>query len=55
MRRVSTALILLVVNPPATISIKIIVLPVTLMICREVTMSALREWAAAAGGAAHKV
>jgi phosphatidylglycerophosphate synthase len=29
--------------------------PVVIMCCREVTMSALREWAAAAGGAAHKV
>ena len=31
------------------------VLPVVIMICREVTMSALREWAASAGGGAHKV
>jgi hypothetical protein len=29
--------------------------PVVLVICREITMSALREWAAAAGGSASKV
>jgi phosphatidylglycerophosphate synthase len=29
--------------------------PVSAIICREITMSALREWAAASGGGAHKV
>jgi hypothetical protein len=29
--------------------------PVILMCCREVTMSALREWAASASSSAHKV
>ncbi|GAX83858.1 hypothetical protein CEUSTIGMA_g11283.t1 [Chlamydomonas eustigma] len=51
---VSTALILLTVSPPSPLSSAIMVPPVVIMICREVTMSALREWAASAGGAAHK-
>lgn len=51
---VSTSLVLLVVNPPSPVGPKWMILPVTIMICREITMSALREWAAAAGGAAHK-
>ena len=53
--RVSTALVLLTVSPPPPLSSSIMVLPVVIMICREVTMSALREWAASAGGGAHKV
>lgn len=52
---VSTTLILLTVSPPPPLGQTHMVLPVVLMICREVCMSALREWAAAAGGAAHKV
>jgi CDP-diacylglycerol--glycerol-3-phosphate 3-phosphatidyltransferase len=51
---VSTALILLTVSPPYPLSSTTMVPPVVIMICREVTMSALREWAASAGGAAHK-
>ncbi|KAG1656175.1 hypothetical protein FOA52_008714 [Chlamydomonas sp. UWO 241] len=51
---VTVTLILLTVSPPTPITDKIMVLPVAMMICREITMSALREWAAAAGGAAHK-
>jgi CDP-diacylglycerol--glycerol-3-phosphate 3-phosphatidyltransferase len=53
--RVSTVLLLLTTRPPAPIQQEHITLPVIIMICREVTMSALREWAAAAGGGAHKV
>ena len=30
-------------------------IPVAIIICREITMSSLREWAAASGGGAHKV
>ncbi len=52
---VSTSLILLTTSPPAHVTARAMVLPVALMICREITMSALREWAAASGGAAHKV
>eukprot|EP00798_Chlamydomonas_sp_ICE-L_P009091 gene9091-16215_t len=51
---VSTTLILLVTSPPLPISRGAMVLPSIIMICREITMSALREWAAAAGGAAQK-
>ncbi|WIA10626.1 hypothetical protein OEZ86_000740 [Tetradesmus obliquus] len=51
---VTTVLILLSVQPPPTISQTQMAVPVVVMCCREVTMSALREWAAAAGGAAHK-
>jgi hypothetical protein len=53
--RVSTMLVLLAINPPPPLSSSHMVGPVVLMICREVTMSSLREWAAAAGEAAHKV
>ena len=38
-------------EPLATLELA---LPVTIVICREITMSALREWAAASGGGAHK-
>jgi phosphatidylglycerophosphate synthase len=52
---VCTALILLTINPPAPLSQQQMAWPVIAIICREITMSALREWAAASGGAAHKV
>jgi phosphatidylglycerophosphate synthase len=48
-------LVLLAIQPPPPLSSSHMVVPVVLMICREVTMSSLREWAAAAGEAAHKV
>ncbi|GFH10306.1 uncharacterized protein HaLaN_05595 [Haematococcus lacustris] len=51
---VCTTLILLTTSPPAPVTPSAMVVPVALMICRELTMSALREWAAASGGAAHK-
>ncbi len=53
--RVATALVLLAVSPPAPWSPRFMTAPVVLIICREITMSALREWAAAAGGGADKV
>ena len=53
---VCTALVLLAVSPPEPLSSKDLAIPAVIMIGRELTMSALREWAAAsAGGAAHKV
>jgi CDP-diacylglycerol---glycerol-3-phosphate 3-phosphatidyltransferase len=52
---VSTALVLLAASPPAPLSQMDLSLPVLLIICREITMSSLREWAAASGGGAHKV
>ncbi|KAI7840613.1 hypothetical protein COHA_005635 [Chlorella ohadii] len=51
---VSTALVLLATAPPVPISSFGMAVPVCLMIGREITMSALREWAAASGGGAHK-
>lgn len=51
---VSTTLILLTTSPPSPLTQDMILPPIILIICREITMSALREWAAAAGGAAHK-
>lgn len=51
---VSTALILLATQPPPPISIASMSVPVSLIIAREITMSSLREWAAASGGDAHK-
>lgn len=42
------------VRPPAPLSQKDMTIPVVIMIGREITMSALREWAAASGGAAHR-
>lgn len=51
---VATALVLLAVSPPAPWLPQHLTVPVSLIICREITMSALREWAAAAGGAASK-
>jgi phosphatidylglycerophosphate synthase len=52
---VSTALVLLATDPPPPISGPAMVVPVALIIAREIAMSALREWAAVTGGAAHKV
>jgi CDP-diacylglycerol--glycerol-3-phosphate 3-phosphatidyltransferase len=52
---VTSALILLSLSPPSPIKPEQMAAPVMLIICREITMSALREWAAAAGGGAHKV
>ncbi|GIL65014.1 hypothetical protein Vafri_18789 [Volvox africanus] len=52
---VATALVLLAVSPPPPWSPQFMIAPVVLIICREITMSALREWAAAAGGGASKV
>ncbi|GLI71492.1 hypothetical protein VaNZ11_016707 [Volvox africanus] len=51
---VATALVLLAVSPPSPWSPQFMIAPVVLIICREITMSALREWAAAAGGGASK-
>eukprot|EP00884_Botryococcus_braunii_P003121 jgi/Botrbrau1/1280/Bobra.0163s0063.2 len=51
---VSTALVLLAADPPAPLTQVDLSLPVLLIICREITMSSLREWAAASGGGAHK-
>lgn len=53
--RVATALVLLTTSPPAPLTDRLMAAPVTIVICREITMSALREWAAASGGGAHKV
>ena len=50
---VATALVLLCIDPPAPITPKHMALPVALMICREISMSALREWAAASSPDAH--
>ena len=50
---VSTALVLLATEPPPPISGVAMVVPVAAIIAREITMSSLREWAAAAGGEAH--
>eukprot|EP00887_Chlorella_sp_A99_P001059 scaffold14.g1059.t1 len=51
---VSTALVLLASAPPVPISQAEMIVPVVLMIGREIAMSSLREWAAASGGGAHK-
>lgn len=50
---VSTALVLLATEPPPPISVPAMTAPVAAIIAREITMSALREWAAAAGGDVH--
>lgn len=52
---VSTALILLATSPPEPVSRPAMVVPVLVIIGREITMSSLREWAAASNGGAHKV
>lgn len=51
---VTTVLVLLATGPPEPLSQGQMAVPVVIMCCREVTMSALREWAASAGGAAHR-
>eukprot|EP00201_Polytomella_parva_P002811 CAMPEP_0175082522 /NCGR_PEP_ID=MMETSP0052_2-20121109/26808_1 /TAXON_ID=51329 ORGANISM="Polytomella parva, Strain SAG 63-3" /NCGR_SAMPLE_ID=MMETSP0052_2 /ASSEMBLY_ACC=CAM_ASM_000194 /LENGTH=301 /DNA_ID=CAMNT_0016353739 /DNA_START=102 /DNA_END=1007 /DNA_ORIENTATION=+ len=51
---VATALVLLSVSPPAPLTPGLAAAPAILIICREITMSSLREWAAAAGGNASK-
>ncbi|KAK9806079.1 hypothetical protein WJX72_000337 [[Myrmecia] bisecta] len=51
---VSTALILLAATPPEPLSHKDMAAPVVIIIGREITMSALREWAALSGSGAHK-
>lgn len=51
---VCTALVLLATNPPPPISQPAMVVPTALIISREITMSALREWAAASSAEAHK-
>jgi len=52
---VAAALILLSAQPPAALSAPLWALaaPATAVVGREITMSALREWAACAGGEAH--
>ncbi len=50
----TTVLLLRQVRPPAPLSQQDMTIPVVIMIGREITMSALREWAAASGGAAHR-
>ena len=52
---VSATLVLLAVSPPAPLSHADLAVPVVIMIGREITMSSLREWAAACGGTAHRV
>lgn len=51
---VATVLVLLASEPPAPITRLQMVAPASTMIAREIAMSALREWAAASGGDAHK-
>lgn len=51
---VATALILLATDPPSSIGEGEMVLLVVIIICRELTMSALREWAACRGKGARK-
>lgn len=50
---VSTAFVMLVTSPPKPLSVGITAAPVAIMIGREISMSALREWAAASSEAAH--
>ena len=55
---VAAALVLLCAQPPAALTalrapLWAVAAPSVAIIGREITMSALREWAAAAGGAAH--
>lgn len=52
---VTTVLVLLCTEPPPPLTQARMAVPVILMCCREVTMSALREWAASASSSAHKV
>ena len=53
--RVAAALVMLTTSPPPPLHYKHMSLPVILIICREITMSSLREWAATSGGAAQTV
>lgn len=53
--RVATTLVLLTTSPPYGLSNQAMVIPVVIIIGREITMSALREWAASASAAAHTV
>jgi len=46
---VSTALVLLATTPPAPLSPRDLAAPVVIIIAREITISALREWAASLG------
>mmetsp|Transcript_512 Transcript_512/g.3699 ORF Transcript_512/g.3699 Transcript_512/m.3699 type:complete len:237 (+) Transcript_512:251-961(+) len=50
---VATALVVLCSNPPLGTAKFVIPVPAAVIIGREITMSALREWAAASGGDAH--
>jgi CDP-diacylglycerol--glycerol-3-phosphate 3-phosphatidyltransferase len=47
---VSTALVLLATTPPAPLTPQDLAAPVVIIIAREITISALREWAAGSGG-----
>ena len=51
---VAAALVLLCTKTAAGVSAISMAAPATIIIGREITMSAIREWAAAAGGEAHK-
>ena len=51
---VAAALVLLCTKTAAGVSALSMAAPATIIIGREITMSAIREWAAAAGGEAHK-
>ena len=51
---VSTVLVLLAAQPPPPVSQAAMAAPVVLVVAREIAMSALREWAATSGGAAHR-
>lgn len=51
---VSSTLVLLATQPPPPISVPSMSIPVALIIAREITMSSLREWAAASGSGAHQ-
>ena len=50
---VAAALVLLCTKTAAGLSAVSMAIPATIIIGREITMSAIREWAAAAGGEAH--
>jgi len=50
---VSTALVLAAATPPSPLTPAELAAPVALIVCREVAMSSLREWAATSGGGAH--
>ena len=49
---VATTLVLMCTKAPPSVNVSLISIPATLIIGREITMSAIREWAAAAGGKA---